>query len=71
MSVAHSDVTRADVLTELRETTDRFMTAAELADALDTDRHRINYRLKKLHDDGEVEKKRAGSRAVGWWAAEN
>jgi len=71
MSATGADVTRSDVLQVLRDTTERFLTATEIADSLDTDRQRVNYRLKKLHENNEVEKKKAGSRAVGWWVPED
>jgi hypothetical protein len=34
----------------------------------DVSRQAINQRLNRMHEKGLVGKKKAGARAVGWWA---
>ena len=71
MAVSNGHISKEDVLQQLRETDERFLTATEIAEQLDVDRQIIHYRLQKLLDEGAVHRKQAGSRAVGWWPAEN
>jgi len=55
------------IVIEIRATDDPFVTAAELSDSLEASRQSINYRLNQLEEAGCVDRKKAGSRAVGWW----
>lgn len=42
-------------------------TTAEVADALDTSQDTARRWLKRLHDDGAIERKKVGARGVVWW----
>jgi len=46
------------------------VTAGELTEELDTSRDTILRRLRTLHENGEVERKEVGARAVVWWVDE-
>jgi biotin operon repressor len=59
----------SDIIEEFRQTDDAFLTAAEIAESIGMSRQGVNHRLKQLHDEGVVERKKAGGRAVGWWLA--
>jgi Fic family protein len=43
------------------------VTAGEITDVLDTSRDTVLRRLRTLHENGEVERKEVGARAVVWW----
>ena len=59
---------RSEILGVLRSNGDPFMTATEVADEVGATRQNVKYHLDRLQEDGEVDRKEAGSRAVGWWA---
>lgn len=59
--------TEDQILAELRQSDDAFMTAPEIAENLGMTRQAVTYNLKNLHERGRVGRKEAGSRAVGWW----
>lgn len=44
------------------------MTAPELADELPITKEGVTHRLKRMQEDDLVERKKAGARAVVWWA---
>lgn len=44
------------------------LTATEIADELDTTAVTITRHLKEMKEDGLVDSKRTGARAVAWWA---
>ncbi|WP_135304746.1 winged helix-turn-helix domain-containing protein [Haloarcula amylovorans] len=70
--VANRDrLTAEEVLQQFEKTDAPFLTATEIADELDVQRQAIHYRLQKLLDEGAVERKEAGSRAVGWWRVQD
>lgn len=61
-------VTEQDILKEFDYADAPFLTATELGEALDISRQAANYRLKQMREEGYVDRKQAGSRAVVWWA---
>jgi len=62
-----SEVTDQDIL-KLFDHVGEPMTAPELADELPITKEGVTYRLKKMRDKGLVGRKKAGARAVVWWA---
>jgi len=68
MSTESIQSTREEILQELQESGDAFMTATEIANIVGATRQNVKYHLDQLKEQGVVEKKQAGSRAVGWWA---
>lgn len=60
-------VTDSDVLRALHEQPDPIATARELADILDVSSETIRRHLTELHDKGQVDRKKVGSRAIVWW----
>jgi len=63
-----SEVSEQDILLIFDSTDDPFMTAKEIADELPITRDAVLRRLKDMEEDGLVGHKKAGARAVGWWA---
>lgn len=45
-----------------------FLTTAEVAEGLPVSRDAVYRRLETMRERGLVGKKKAGARAVGWWA---
>lgn len=62
-----SDVTEQDIL-KIFDRVGEPMTAPELADELPLTKEGVTYRLKKMQEEGLVGRKKAGARAVVWWA---
>jgi predicted ArsR family transcriptional regulator len=65
---AHEKITDQDILKVFDNTDDPFLTAGEIADQLPVSRQAVNYRLDRMHEEGVVDRKKTGARAVGWWA---
>jgi predicted ArsR family transcriptional regulator len=63
--------TSDQIVQVLRENDDAFMTASEISDKIGKTRQAVRYQLDNLHDEGRVERKQAGSRAVGWWLTDS
>lgn len=61
-------MTEQDILKVFDAADDPFLTASELADALSVSRDAVYRRLEKMREEGLVDKKKTGARAVGWWA---
>jgi predicted transcriptional regulator len=61
-------VTDQDILKVFDRADAPFLTAAELGEELDVSRQSANYRLKRMREDGRVERKQTGARAVAWWS---
>jgi predicted transcriptional regulator len=59
-----------DVIETLREHEDPFVTAIEIADRMDKSKGTIHDRLDELLDEGKVNRKKVGGRAVVWWLPE-
>lgn len=55
------------ILDLFAETDAPFLTAPEIAERFGVSRQAITYRLKRMHEEGLVERKEAGSSAVVWW----
>lgn len=59
----------AAVLAALGEHPDPVATAKEVGEALGCTGEAARQKLTQLHDDGRVERKTVGARAVVWWPA--
>jgi len=62
-----SEVSDQDIL-KIFDRVGEPMTAPELAEDLPITKEGITYRLKKMEEDNLVGRKKAGARAVVWWA---
>lgn len=62
-----SKVTNSDVLQALRGHGDPVATAAELGDVLGVTPETTRRHLSELREEGHVERKEVGARAVVWW----
>jgi predicted transcriptional regulator len=62
------EVTEQDILKAFDRADAPFLTAAELGEELGISRQAANYRLKRMREEGHVERKQTGARSVGWWA---
>jgi len=56
-----------DVLAALRSHPEPVATAADIADVLDVTSETVRRRLTELREQGLVERKNVGARAVVWW----
>jgi len=63
-----AEVSEQDILLVFDSTDEPFMTASEVADELPITRDAVLRRLKGMEEKGLVGHKKAGARAVGWWA---
>ena len=45
-----------------------FLTAPEIAESFGVTRQAVTYRLKRMKEDGLVNRKEAGASSVGWWS---
>ncbi len=63
-----SEVTEQDILKAFDRADAPFLTATEIGEKLSISRQAANYRLKQMRENGRVERKRTGARAVAWWA---
>jgi Fic family protein len=66
----YKETVSAREVREAVENGDHVITASELTDVLGTSRDTILRRLRTLHENGEVERKEVGARAVVWWVDE-
>jgi biotin operon repressor len=57
------------IITAVRDTEEPFATAEELSERLDISRQGINQRLRRLREQGFLERKQCGS-GYGWWVVE-
>lgn len=60
-------VTPARVLEVMNAADDPVVTAGEVGEALDCTGQAARKKLNQLHEDGKVERKEVGARAVVWW----
>lgn len=60
-------VTDEEILATMREIPEPIVTASELADRLPIGRRAVRERLSNLTEEGVVERKQVGARAVVWW----
>jgi hypothetical protein len=61
-------VTDQDVLKMFDYADAPVLTAAEVADELSLSASAVNSRLNRMREDGLVDRKQTGARAVAWWA---
>lgn len=61
-------VTEQDILKAFDASDEPFLTTAEVADELPVSKDAVYRRLEQMREEGLVEKKKTGARAVGWWA---
>jgi biotin operon repressor len=57
------------IIRAVRDTVEPFATAEELSERLDISRQAINQRLRRLREEGFLERKQCGS-GYGWWVVE-
>jgi len=60
-------ITDQDIL-KIFDRTGEPMTAPELAEELPVTKEAVSRRLKQMHEDGLVGRKKTGARSVVWWA---
>lgn len=60
-----------EILSVLTEANAPIVTATEIADEIDMTRQAITRRLKRMREEGLVERKEVGARAVVWWLTES
>lgn len=60
-----------DVKQYFRDQDAPVVTAREIAEKFSISRQAAKYRLDKLHERGEVQRKVVGSSAVVWWLTED
>jgi len=56
-----------ELLDIIREASDPFVSATEVADAAGMARQTAHKHLQRLHDAGVIKKKKVGGSAVIWW----
>ncbi len=61
-------ITTQDVLLVFDAANEPFLTTAGVAEGLPVSRDAVYRRLETMRERGLVGKKKAGARAVGWWA---
>jgi predicted ArsR family transcriptional regulator len=57
-------------LAVLRDAESPVLTTSEVAERLPVGRRTVLRRLKRLHNDGRIERKPVGGRAQVWWVSE-
>jgi len=67
MSSTFRKMSDDDILNQFHDSADPVLTAAEIADNVGMSRQAIQRRLKQLRDDGRLNKKKVGGRAIVWW----
>jgi len=60
-------VTESKLREEIQEQSSPFVTASDMAASLEVSRQTSYKHLQRMHENGEVEKKKIGSSAVIWW----
>lgn len=70
MSVETVNSTEEEIMRQLKQSPDPFMTAPEIAERIGMTRQSVSYNLRNLKERGRVDRKKAGSNAVGWWATD-
>ena len=66
-SMQGGKVSDKEILKAFDETVDTVLTAVEIADLFDITQQAAHSRLARLHEEGKLERKKVGSRAVVWW----
>lgn len=65
-----STVTPERVLEVLRESDDPVLTAKEVGECIGCTSEAARQQLHDLHEDGKVESKQVGARAIVWWVSD-
>ena len=60
-------VSDEEILEVFRQTDDPVLIASEIAEHVGLSRRAVNYRLKKLSDEGILDSKQVANRTVAWW----
>jgi predicted ArsR family transcriptional regulator len=64
----YTELTTAEAVLKVLETSDDpVMTAKEIADQLEVSRDTVGRKLARLSEEGKVNQKKVGARAVVWW----
>jgi DNA-binding MarR family transcriptional regulator len=64
-------VTEQDALEAFAEADEPVLTVPALADSLGMSRQAVTHRLERMHEAGHVDRTKAGTNAVVWWATDN
>ncbi|RLM41300.1 HTH domain-containing protein [Haloarcula sp. Atlit-47R] len=69
MSPTHGNqlVSDEEIIDAFDEIEGPFVTASELEKVLPITRTAIHKRLQKLHQDGEISRKKPTQHMIGWW----
>lgn len=67
MAQGKRTVSDDEIIEKMNERADPAFTTNELADIFDMSAEGIRNRLKKLHKNGRVYRKKTGARTVLWW----
>jgi hypothetical protein len=62
------EVTEQDILRVLDRSEEPVLTASDISDELPVGDKAVYLRLRDMHDDGLLGRKKVGGRAVVWWA---
>ena len=65
------ETTPDDVLAAFAQSEDLVLTASEIAETLGISRRTALRKLETLEENGQVQRKDVGARAVVWWIAED
>lgn len=68
MSITES---QKQVLELFQDIDEPVLTASEIADEFGITQQAAYSRLKRLHEDGLIDRKEVGARAVAWWPVED
>jgi len=73
MSSSHGNqlVSDQELLEAFNEIEGPFVTASELETVLPITRTAIHKRLQKLHQEGEINRKKPTQHMIGWWREED
>lgn len=58
---------RTQILEVFQQSEDPVVTAVEVADYLDVSQQAAHSKLTKAYNEGIIDRKKVGSRAVAWW----
>lgn len=60
-------VTETDIQREIKSSDEPFVTATDIADSMGVARQTAYKHLQRMHETGELRKRKIGSSAVIWW----
>lgn len=61
------EVTDQEILAVMRQRSEPFVTAPDVAQAVGLSRQRARLRLERLKDEGKIERAKVGGNAVVYW----